>query len=156
MKKIFYLSLFFIIILISCNIYVNDNIGILIFDEDSKGNRLTNETLTFILLKREDKNSFNNITYISGEIYNKNGNQNIKYIEETKYIKDIKDTNSFQYLNIDNNKMMIDYNKKRIIFTDYDGKKYTLPLNNSEYTWIYKLLLAPIYNFLICEMILFY
>lgn len=140
MKKIFYLSLFFIIILISCNIYVNDNIGILIFDEDSKGNRLTNETLTFILLKREDKNSFNNITYISGEIYNKNGNQNIKYIEETKYIKDIKDTNSFQYLNIDNNKMMIDYNKKRIIFTDYDGKKYTLPLNNSEYTWIYKLL----------------
>lgn len=131
MKKIFYLSLFFIIILISCNIYVNDNIGILIFDEDSKGNRLTNETLTFILLKREDKNSFNNITYISGEIYNKNGNQNIK---------DIKDTNSFQYLNIDNNKMMIDYNKKRIIFTDYDGKKYTLPLNNSEYTWIYKLL----------------
>ena len=61
MKKIFYLSLFFIIILISCNIYVNDNIGILIFDEDSKGNRLTNETLTFILLKREDKNSFNNI-----------------------------------------------------------------------------------------------
>ncbi|WP_304331366.1 hypothetical protein [Brachyspira innocens] len=140
MKKIFYLSLFFIIILISCNIYVNDNIGILIFDEDSKGNKLTNETLTFILLKREDKNSFNNITYISGEIYNKNGNQNIKYIEETKYIKDIKDTNSFQYLNIDNNKMMIDYNKKRIIFTDYDGKKYTLPLNNSEYTWIYKLL----------------
>lgn len=140
MEKIFYLSLFFIIILISCNIYVNDNIGILIFDEDSKGNRLTNETLTFILLKREDKNSFNNITYISGEIYNKNGNQNIKYIEETKYIKDIKDTNSFQYLNIDNNKMMIDYNKKRIIFTDYDGKKYTLPLNNSEYTWIYKLL----------------
>ena len=92
------------------------------------------------MLKREDKNSFNNITYISGEIYNKNGNQNIKYIEETKYIKDIKDTNSFQYLNIDNNKMMIDYNKKRIIFTDYDGKKYTLPLNNSEYTWIYKLL----------------
>ena len=81
MKKIFYLSLFFIIILISCNIYVNDNIGILIFDEDSKGNRLTNETLTFILLKREDKNSFNNITYISGEIYNKNGNQNIKYID---------------------------------------------------------------------------
>ena len=140
MKKIFYLSLFFIIILISCNIYVNDNIGILIFDEDSKGNRLTNETLTFILLKREDKNSFNNITYISGEIYNKNGSQNIKYIEEAKYIKDIKDTNSFQYLNIDNNKMMIDYNKKKIIFTDYDGKKYTLPLNNSEYTWIYKLL----------------
>lgn len=140
MKKIFYLSLFFIIILISCNIYVNDNIGILIFDEDSKGNRLTNETLTFILLKREDKNSFNNITYISGEIYNKNGSQNIKYIEEAKYIKDIKDTNSFQYLNIDNNKMMIDYNKKRIIFTDYDGKKYTLPLNNSEDTWIYKLL----------------
>lgn len=140
MKKIFYLSLFFIIILISCNIYVNDNIGILIFDEDSKGNRLTNETLTFILLKREDKNSFNNITYISGEIYNKNGSQNIKYIEEAKYIKDIKDTNSFQYLNIDNNKMMIDYNKKRIIFTDYDGKKYTLPLNNSEDTWVYKLL----------------
>lgn len=140
MKKIFYLSLFFIIILISCNIYVNDNIGILIFDEDSKGNRLTNETLTFILLKREDKNSFNNITYISGEIYNRNGSQNIKYIEEAKYIKDIKDTNSFQYLNIDNNKMMIDYNKKRIIFTDYDGKKYTLPLNNSEDTWVYKLL----------------
>ena len=140
MKKIFYLSLFFIIILISCNIYVNDNIGILIFDEDSKGNRLTNETLTFILLKREDKNSFNNITYISGGIYNKNGSQNIKYIEEAKYIKDIKDTNSFQYLNIDNNKMMIDYNKKRIIFTDYDGKKYTLPLNNSEDTWVYKLL----------------
>ncbi|WP_157154541.1 hypothetical protein [Brachyspira murdochii] len=140
MKKIFYLSLFFIIILISCNIYVNDNIGILIFDEDTKGNRLTNETLTFILLKREDKNSFNNITYISGEIYNKNGNQNIKYIEEAKYIKDIKDTNSSKYLNIDNSKMMIDYNKKRIIFTDYDGKKYTLPLNNSEDTWIYKLL----------------
>lgn len=140
MKKIFYLSLFFIIILISCNIYVNDNIGILIFDEDNKGNRLTNETLTFILLKREDKNSFNNITYISGEIYNKNGSQNIKYIEESKYIKDIKDTNSFQYLNIDNSKMMIDYNKKRIIFTDYDGKKYTLPLNNSEDTWVYKLL----------------
>lgn len=140
MKKIFYLSLFFIIILISCNIYVNDNIGILIFDEDSKGNRLTNETLTFILLKREDKNSFNNMTYISGQIYNKNGSQNIKYIEEAKYIKDIKDTNSFQYLNIDNSKMMIDYNKKRIIFTDYDGKKYTLPLNNSEDTWVYKLL----------------
>ncbi|MDO7021054.1 hypothetical protein Q5M86_09730 [Brachyspira innocens] len=140
MKKIFYLSLFFIIILISCNIYVNDKIGILIFDEDTKGNRLTNETLTFILLKREDKNSFNNITYISGEIYNKNGSQNIKYIEEAKYIKDIKDTNSFQYLNIDNNKMMIDYNKKRIIFIDYDGNKYTLPLNNSEDTWVYKLL----------------
>ena len=43
-------------------------------------------------------------------------------------------------MDIDNNKMMIDYKKKRIIFTDYDGKKYTLPLNNSEYTWIYKLL----------------
>ncbi|PCG20521.1 hypothetical protein KQ44_11310 [Brachyspira sp. G79] len=129
-----------IIILISCNIYVNDNIGILIFDEDAKGNRLTNETLTFILLKREDKTSFNNITYISGQIDNKNGSQNIKYIEEAKYIKDIKDTNSFQYLNIDNSKMMIDYNKKRIIFTDYDGKKYTLPLNNSEDTWIYKLI----------------
>ncbi|WP_300758475.1 hypothetical protein [uncultured Brachyspira sp.] len=138
MKKIFYLSLFFI--LISCNIYVNDNIGILIFDEDAKGNRLTNETLTFILLKREDKTSFNNITYISGQIDNKNGSQNIKYIEEAKYIKDIKDTNSAQHLNIDNSKMMIDYNKKRIIFTDYDGKKYTLPLNNSEDTWIYKLL----------------
>ncbi|MEI0526063.1 hypothetical protein R4K54_09075 [Brachyspira murdochii] len=140
MKKIFCLSLFFVIILISCNIYVNDNIGILIFDEDTKGNRLTNETLTFILLKREDKNSFNNITYISGEIYNKNSSQNIKYIEEAKYIKDIKNTNSSKYLNIDNTKMMIDYNKKRIIFTDYDGKKYTLHLNNSEDTWIYKLL----------------
>ena len=31
-------------------------------------------------------------------------------------------------------------NKKSIIFIDNDGTKYTLPLNNSEDTWFYKLI----------------
>lgn len=140
MKKIIYLCLFLIIILLSCNIYVNDKIGILMFDEDPNGKPITNETLTFILLKRDNANSFNNMTYISGTIENKTGNQTVKYIEEAKYIEDIKDTNNVKNLNIDKNKMMINYSKKKIIFTDYDGKKYTLPLNNSENTWFYQLL----------------
>ena len=36
--------------------------------------------------------------------------------------------------------MTINYNKKSIIFIDNDGTKYTLPLNNSEDTWFYKLI----------------
>lgn len=36
--------------------------------------------------------------------------------------------------------MSINYNNKKIVFTDNDGEKYTLPLNNSENTWFYKLL----------------
>lgn len=140
MKRIFCLCLFFIIALISCNIYVNDKIGILMFDEDPNGKPITNETLSFILIKRDNANSFNNITYISGTIENKTGNQYIKKIEEAKYIEDIKNTNNVKNLTIDNNKMQINYSKKQIIFTDYDGNKYTLPLNNSENTWFYQLL----------------
>lgn len=120
--------------------YVSDKVSILMFDEDTKGNRLTNETLNFILVKREDTNSFNKLTYISGTINNKSGNQIIKTIEEAKYIEDIKNTNDVKDLNFDNTKMNINYSKDKIIFTDIDGEKYTLPLNNSENTWFYKLL----------------
>ena len=38
MRKVFYLCLFFVMILISCNMYVSDKVSILVFDEDSKGN----------------------------------------------------------------------------------------------------------------------
>lgn len=140
MKRIFYLSLFLIISLISCNIYLNDNIGILVFNEDQNGNELTNDTLKFILIKRDDTNSINKLTYISGAIDNKKGNQFVKNIEEAKYIEDINNTNTVKDLNVNDYKMMIDYSKEKIIFTDYDSKKYTLPLNNSEDTWFYKLL----------------
>ena len=120
--------------------YVSDKVSILMFDEDTKGNRLTNETLNFILVKREDTNSFNKLTYIAGTINNKSGNQIIKSIEEAKYIEDIKNTNNVKDLKFDNTKMTINYGKDKILFTDIDGKKYTLPLNNSENTWFYKLL----------------
>lgn len=140
MKKIGSMLLFTLIFLAGCNMYVNDKVSILMFDEDTKGNRLTNETLQFVLVKREDTNSFNKLTYISGTINNKSGNQIIKTIEEAKYIEDIKNTNNIKDLNFDNTKMSINYNKDKIIFTDIDGEKYTLPLNNSENTWFYKLL----------------
>ncbi|MEI0487054.1 hypothetical protein [Brachyspira intermedia] len=140
MKKIGLILLFTLVFLISCNMYVSDKVSILMFDEDTKGNRLTNETLNFILVKREDTNSFNKLTYISGTINNKSGNQIIKSIEEAKYIEDIKNTNNVKDLKFDNTKMTINYAKDKILFTDIDGKKYTLPLNNSENTWFYKLL----------------
>ena len=140
MKKIGFILLFILLFLVSCNMYVSDKVSILMFDEDTKGNRLTNETLNFILVKREDTNSFNKLTYISGTINNKSGNQIIKNIEEAKYIEDIKNTNNLKDLNFDNTKMTINYSKDKILFTDIDGKKYTLPLNNSENTWFYKLL----------------
>ncbi|MEI0564928.1 hypothetical protein [Brachyspira pulli] len=140
MRKIFYLCLFFIMILISCNMYVSDKVSILVFDEDSKGNRLTNETLEFILVKREYTNSFNKLTYISGTINNKYGNQIVTNLKEGVYIPDINDTNSAKNLDLKDYKMSINYNNKKIVFTDNDGEKYTLPLNNSENTWFYKLL----------------
>ena len=140
MRKIFYLCLFFVMILISCNMYVSDKVSILVFDEDSKGNRLTNETLEFILVKREDTNSFNKLTYISGTINNKYSNQTVTNLKEGVYIPDINDTNSAKNLDLKDYKMSINYNNKKIVFTDNDGEKYTLPLNNSENTWFYKLL----------------
>lgn len=140
MKKIGFILLFILLFLVSCNMYVSDKVSILMFDEDTKGNRLTNETLNFILVKREDTNSFNKLTYISGTINNKSGNQIIKNIEEAKYIEDIKNTNNVKDLNFDNTKMNINYSKDKILFTDTDGTKYILPLNNSENTWFYKLL----------------
>ena len=138
MKK--FILLFTIFSLVGCNLYVSDKVSILMFNEDANGNEITNETLNFILVKREDTNSFNNITYISGTIINKRGNQNITNITEAQYIKDINNTNSVQNLNLDNYNMTINYSKKSIIFTDDDGTKYTLPLNNSEDTWFYKLI----------------
>ena len=140
MKKIGLILLFTLLFLTGCNMYVGDKVSILMFDEDVKGNRLTNETLNFILVKREDTNSFNKLTYISGTINNKSGNQIVKSIEEAKYIEDIKNTNDVKDLKFDNTKMTINYSKDKILFTDIDGKKYTLPLNNSENTWFYKLL----------------
>ncbi|MEI0796735.1 hypothetical protein R4Q14_00185 [Brachyspira intermedia] len=140
MKKIGLILLFTLIFLSGCNMYVSDKVSILMFDEDTKGNRLTNETLNFVLVKREDTNSFNKLTYISGTINNKSGNQIIKEIKEAKYIEDIKNTNDVKDLKFDNTKMTINYSKDKILFTDIDGKKYTLPLNNSENTWFYKLL----------------
>ncbi|MEI0447928.1 hypothetical protein R4J03_12845 [Brachyspira intermedia] len=140
MKKIGLILLFTLLFLAGCNMYVSDKVSILMFDEDTKGNRLTNETLNFILVKREDTNSFNKLTYIAGTINNKSGNQIIKSIEEAKYIEDIKNTNNVKDLKFDNTKMTINYGKDKILFTDIDGKKYTLPLNNSENTWFYKLL----------------
>ncbi|MEI0697658.1 hypothetical protein R4K92_01835 [Brachyspira intermedia] len=140
MKKIGLILLFTLIFLSGCNMYASDKVSILMFDEDTKGNRLTNETLNFVLVKREDTNSFNKLTYISGTINNKSGNQIIKEIKEAKYIEDIKNTNDVKDLKFDNTKMTINYSKDKILFTDIDGKKYTLPLNNSENTWFYKLL----------------
>ena len=138
MKK--FILLFATYFLVGCNLYVSDKVSILMFNEDANGNETTNETLNFILVKRENTNSFNNITYISGTIINKRGNQNITNITEAQYIKDINNTNSVQNLNLDNYNMAINYSKKSIIFTDDDGTKYTLPLNNSEDTWFYKLI----------------
>ena len=140
MKKIGLILLFTLLFLAGCNMYVSDKVSILMFDEDTKGNRLTNETLNFVLVKIEDTNSFNKLTYISGTINNKSGNQIIKEIKEAKYIEDIKNTNDVKDLKFDNTKMTINYSKDKILFTDIDGKKYTLPLNNSENTWFYKLL----------------
>ncbi|MEI0529980.1 hypothetical protein R4I97_00315 [Brachyspira pilosicoli] len=138
MKK--FILLFTLFSLIGCNLYVSDKVSILMFNEDANGNEITNETLNFILVKRDNTNSFNNITYISGTIINKKGNQKITNITEAQYIKDINNTNSIQNLNLDNYNMNINYSKKSIIFTDDDGTKYTLPLNNSEDTWFYKLI----------------
>ena len=138
MKK--FILLFTIFFLVGCNLYVSDKVSILMFNEDANGNDITNETLNFILVKRDNTNSFNNITYISGTIINKKGNQNITNITEAQYIKDINNTNSVQNLNLDNYNMTINYTKKNIIFTDNDGTRYTLPLNNSEDTWFYKLI----------------
>ena len=140
MKRIYFIFLLTLLFLTGCNMYVSDKVSVLMFDEDTKGNRLTNETLSFILVKREDTNSFNKLTYISGTINNKSGNQIVKSIEEAKYIEDLKNTNDVKDLNFDNSKMTINYAKDKILFTDIDGKKYTLPLNNSENTWFYKLL----------------
>lgn len=140
MKRIIYIVLFTLIFLASCNMYVSDKVSILMFDEDAKGNPITNETLNFVIVKRENTNSFNKLTYISGAIDNKKGNQNIKYIEEAKYIEDINNTNDVTDLKLDNSKMFLNYDKKKVLFTDADGTKYTIPLNNSEDTWFYKLL----------------
>ena len=138
MKK--FILLFIIFLLLGCNLYIGDKVSILIFNEDANGNEITNETLNFILVKRENTNSFNNITYISGTIINKKGNQNITNITEAQYIEDINNTNSAKNINLDNYNMTINYTKKNIIFTDNDGTRYTLPLNNSEDTWFYKLI----------------
>ena len=73
-------------------------------------------------------------------IINKKGNQNITNITEAQYIEDINNTNSAKNINLDNYNMTINYTKKNIIFTDNDGTRYTLPLNNSEDTWFYKLI----------------
>ena len=138
MKK--FILLFTIFFLVGCNLYVSDKVSILMFNEDANGNDITNETLNFILVKRDNTNSFNNITYISGTIINKEGNQNITNITEAQYIEDINNTNSAKNINLDNYNMTINYTKKNIIFTDNDGTRYTLPLNNSEDTWFYKLI----------------
>ena len=138
MKK--FILLFTIFFLVGCNLYVSDKVSILMFNEDANGNDITNETLNFILVKRDNINSFNNITYISGTIINKKGNQNITNITEAQYIEDINNTNSAKNINLDNYNMTINYTKKNIIFTDNDGTRYTLPLNNSEDTWFYKLI----------------
>ncbi|WP_300366526.1 hypothetical protein [Brachyspira sp.] len=140
MRRIIYIILFCFIFLLGCNMYVSDKVSILMFNEDAKGNELTDETLNFILVKREDVSSFNKLTYISGTINNNEGNQVITNIEEAKYIEDIKNTNNIKDLNLDNYKMTINYSKEKILFTDIDGKKYVLPLNNSEDTWFYKLI----------------
>ena len=138
MKKfILLISIFFIT---GCNLYVSDKESILMFNEDANGNEITNDTVNFILVKRDDTNSFNNITYISGVIENRIGEQNITNITEAQYIEDINNTNSVKNLNLDDYNMTINYNKKSIIFIDNDGTKYTLPLNNSEDTWFYKLI----------------
>ena len=138
MKKfILLIGIFFIT---GCNLYVSDKVSILMFNEDANGNEITNDTVNFILVKRDDTNSFNNITYISGVIENRIGEQNITNITEAQYIEDINNTNSIQNLNLDDYNMTINYNKKSIIFIDDDGTKYTLPLNNSEDTWFYKLI----------------
>lgn len=138
MKK--FILLFTIFFLVGCNLYVSDKVSILMFNEDANGNDITNETLNFILVKRDNTNSFNNITYISGTIINKKGNQNITNITEAQYIEDINNTNSAKNINLDNYNMTINYTKKNIIFIDDDGTRYTLPLNNSEDTWFYKLI----------------
>lgn len=138
MKK--FILLFTIFFLVGCNLYVSDKVSILMFNEDANGNDITNETLNFILVKRDNTNSFNNITYISGTIINKKGNQNITNITEAQYIEDINNTNSAKNINLDNYNTTINYTKKNIIFTDNDGTRYTLPLNNSEDTWFYKLI----------------
>ena len=138
MKKfILLIGIFFIT---GCNLYVSDKVSILMFNEDANGNEITNDTVNFILVKRDDTNSFNNITYISGVIENRIGEQNITNITEAQYIEDINNTNSVKNLNLYDYNMTINYNKKSIIFIDNDGTKYTLPLNNSEDTWFYKLI----------------
>lgn len=138
MKKfILLIGVFFIT---GCNLYVSDKVSILMFNEDANGNEITNDTVNFILVKRDDTNSFNNITYISGVIENRIGEQNITNITEAQYIEDINNTNSVKNLNLDDYNMTINYNKKSIIFIDNDCTKYTLPLNNSEDTWFYKLI----------------
>ena len=140
MKKIIFLVTIIIFFLVGCNLYVGDKVSILVFNEDMNGNEITNDILNFILVKRDNTNSFNNITYISGTIENKRGNQNITNITEAQYIEDINNTNSVKNLNLDDYNMTINYTKKSIIFIDDDGTKYTLPLNNSEDTWFYKLI----------------
>ncbi|MEI0610965.1 hypothetical protein [Brachyspira pilosicoli] len=138
MKKfILLIGIFFIT---GCNLYVSDKVSILMFNEDTNGNEITNDTVNFILVKRDNTNSLNNITYISGVIENRVGEQNITNITEAQYIEDINNTNSVKNLNLDDYNMTINYNKKSIIFIDNDGTKYTLPLNNSEDTWFYKLI----------------
>lgn len=138
MKKfILLIGVFFIT---GCNLYVSDKVSILMFNEDANGNEITNDTVNFILVKRDNTNSLNNITYISGVIENRAGEQNITNITEAQYIEDINNTNSVKNLNLDDYNMTINYNKKSIIFIDNDGTKYTLPLNNSEDTWFYKLI----------------
>ncbi|WIH86802.1 hypothetical protein NEI03_05090 [Brachyspira pilosicoli] len=138
MKK--FILLICIFFITGCNLYVSDKVSILMFNEDANGNEITNDTVNFILVKRDDTNSFNNITYISGVIENRIGEQNITNITEAQYIEDINNTNSVKNLNLDDYNMTINYNKKSIIFIDNDGTKYTLPLNNSEDTWFYKLI----------------
>ena len=140
MKKIIFLVTIIIFFLVGCNLYVGDKVSILVFNEDMNGNEITNDILNFILVKRDNTNSFNNITYISGTIENKRGNQNITNITEAQYIEDINNTNSVKNINLDDYNMTINYTKKSIIFIDDDGTKYTLPLNNSEDTWFYKLI----------------
>ncbi len=103
MKKfILLIGVFFIT---GCNLYVSDKVSILMFNEDANGNEITNDTVNFILVKRDDTNSFNNITYISGVIENRIGEQNITNITEAQYIEDINNTNSVKNLNLD------DYNR---------------------------------------------
>lgn len=121
MKK--FILLFTIFFLVGCNLYVSDKVSILMFNEDANGNDITNETLNFILVKRDNTNSFNNITYISGTIINKKGNQNITNITEAQYIEDINNTNSAKNINLDNYNMTINYTKKILflqIMTEQD------------------------------------